>query len=132
METGIEVDPTGVLNSFFRTCGAHNSSGMKVDDDEWHHLAVTADSFGITQYVDGISTAHEIGDVLTPSALGWRLGIPVANMYKSSGQIDDLAFFNVALEEDDIQTLMNRGLKVSAAVDVSGKLTTTWSAIKAR
>ena len=37
----------------------------------------------------------------------------------------------MALEEQDIQTLMNKGLKESlAAVDPSGKLATTWSEIK--
>jgi hypothetical protein len=52
--------------------------------------------------------------------------------YYFNGIIDEVAIFNVALAEQDIQSLMDSGLKGSgvAAVDLSGKLTTTWGEIK--
>jgi len=50
-----------------------------------------------------------------------------------NGIIDEVALFNVPLSEQDLQTIMNRGLKESlglAAVVLYGKTTTTWAGIK--
>ena len=49
-----------------------------------------------------------------------------------SATIDEVAIFNVALSEADIQDLMNNGLSVSvlAAVEPADKLTTTWANVK--
>ncbi|MBM3212333.1 LamG domain-containing protein [Candidatus Poribacteria bacterium] len=52
-----------------------------------------------------------------------------------NGLIDEVALFKVALSDQDLQTLMNRGLKESlgiAAVVNSGKLTSTWADLKVR
>lgn len=52
-----------------------------------------------------------------------------------SGLIDEVAIFNVALEEGDIQAIMNKGLERAlgiVAVYPAGKLTTTWASIKAQ
>jgi len=48
------------------------------------------------------------------------------------GLIDEVAFFNVALTEDDINEIMDKGLAKTVVqdVDVRGKLTTTWGGIK--
>ena len=41
--------------------------------------------------------------------------------------VDEVAIFNVALDPDDIKTLMDKGLGPTvAAVDAVGKMTTTW------
>ncbi len=50
-----------------------------------------------------------------------------------NGLIDEFAIFNVALTEDDIKTIMDKGLARAlgiAAVSPSGKLTATWGSIK--
>jgi hypothetical protein len=46
------------------------------------------------------------------------------------GIIDEVALFNVVLTEDDIKTIMNKGLEGMTAVSPSGKLATTWADIK--
>ena len=49
------------------------------------------------------------------------------------GVIDEVAVFNVALTEDDINDIMSNGLAEAlgiAAVSPTGKLTTTWGSIK--
>ena len=48
----------------------------------------------------------------------------------TEGIIDDVALFNVALDEDDMDTLMNDGAETAAAVDPVNKLTITWGRIK--
>ena len=55
--------------------------------------------------------------------------------YYFNGLIDEVAIFNVELAEKDIQSIMNKGLeRISGliAVELSGKITTTWDNIKAR
>ena len=47
-----------------------------------------------------------------------------------SGLIDEVAIFNVVLTEDDIKTIMTKGLEGISAVSSAGKLATTWAEIK--
>ena len=44
--------------------------------------------------------------------------------------IDEVVIFNVVLEEEDIQAIMNKGLGSMLAVSPRSKLTTTWGDIK--
>ncbi len=47
--------------------------------------------------------------------------------------IDEVAIFNVALEQADIESLMNDGLGTTlTAVEAEGKMTTTWGNVKSR
>ena len=48
----------------------------------------------------------------------------------TDGIIDDVGLFDVALEEDDIKTLMDAGLEEAASVDAVDKLATTWGDMK--
>jgi hypothetical protein len=110
-------------------------------DTDWHHVAVTwdGDEFGV--YLD----ADQIGSGITTPNLGRNplTDKPVLiGIYLATGQhgqwgaflpaiIDDVAIFNVALDNDDIETFMNDGLKTAAAIEPSDKLATIWAAIKA-
>ena len=110
-------------------------------DTNWHHVAVTWDGEAFGVYLD----ADEIGAGVTTANLGrnpltdkpFLIGIYLATgQHGQWGQflgaiVDDVAVFNVALSDDDIETLMNDGLQKAASVDASGKLTTTWAALKA-
>ena len=52
-----------------------------------------------------------------------------------NGLIDEVAVFNVALEEEDIQDIADKGLKAAlglAAVYPAGKLPAIWAAIKSQ
>lgn len=51
-----------------------------------------------------------------------------ANLYK--GMLDELAVYDRALTPEEVVTVMNA--KDILTVDVAGKLTTTWGALKAR
>ncbi len=110
----------------------------QINDNDWHHLAATVSSGGIDLYVDGELDSHYGGvSSISVSTSTVTIGAPNSNHWGApfKGVIDDAAIFDVALEQEDILTLMNKGLKESlypAAVDVSGKLTTTWANIKTR
>ena len=67
----------------------------------------------------------------TPTEI-WVGGSPESGRWVK-GIIDEVAFFNVALGEDDIKDIMNNGLPEAlgiTAVEPGGKLTTIWGAIK--
>lgn len=43
---------------------------------------------------------------------------------------DEMILFDVALEEGDIQSLMDNGLEATLAVDPVGKVATVWGDVK--
>ena len=103
---------------------------------EWSHIAATYDAETKTAkiYFNGafIRQAANV-DMNNTSTSNINIASPENNRF--NGIIDDVGIFNVVLEEEDIQTIMNEGLKESinpSAVDLSGKLITTWSSIRAR
>ncbi|MBT3267006.1 LamG domain-containing protein [Candidatus Poribacteria bacterium] len=103
---------------------------------EWAHVALTHDGATLTLYSGGepvnessvgsptFTDANESGAIWLGQwkAAGWDL----------TGRIDEVAVFNVALGQADIQALMKDGLEATlvTAVDPAGKATTTWAAVK--
>jgi hypothetical protein len=108
---------------------------------QWLHIAGIFDSAAgqMKIYMDGklIDTHNLTGKVSGTqfSSIGAQGGPNGPFDGFHNGLIDDVALFNVALSDQDLQTLMNKGLKESlgiAAVVLSGKLTATWADIKTR
>jgi hypothetical protein len=109
--------------------------------NQWLHIAGIFDSVAgqMKVYMDGklIDTHNLTGKVNGTqfSSIGAQGGPNGPFDGFHNGLIDDVALFNVALSDQDLQTLMNKGLKESlgiAAVVLSGKLTATWADIKTR
>lgn len=101
-------------------------------DGKWHHVVYTYDGAKAILYKDGSvvnSQAHS--GKIAAAVVPLMIGTSAASGEWFTGLIDEVAMFNVALVEQDIQNIMNKGL-IPTAVDLSGKLTTTWAAIKAR
>ena len=103
----------------------------------WHHLAGTYDDAKgeLIAYVDGkeYATVKAGGNALENKWPSLHIGKPNnTDAYYIQGVIDEVAVFNVALTEDDINAIMARGLEKASAVFASGKLATSWGAIKAR
>jgi len=108
---------------------------------QWIHIAGTYDSAAgqAKIYMDGkLIDTHNLTGFINGtqySSIGAQGGPNGPFTDILNGIIDEVALFNVSLTEQDIQTLMNNGLKESlglAAVVSSGKLATTWAGIKAR
>ena len=102
----------------------------KFDDNKWGHYAFVLDSEGnATGYYNG-----KEGDTVTDTYIFTDIGIGATFLHQwgqyYSGQFDEIAFFSVALTEDDINVAMTKGLKSALAVYPAGKLTTTWGNIK--
>lgn len=102
----------------------------------WSHIAATYDSDTETAkiYFDGAFVRQAANvDMNNTSSVNINIASPENSRF--NGIIDEVGFFNVVLEEKDIQTIMNEGLKESinpSAVELSGKLVTTWASTKAR
>jgi len=112
------------------------SSGVASEIEEWFFVAATWDQITLKIYVNGEfkGQSARTGDLAAPVTAQIGRGEQqnlTANAF--NGIIDEVAFFSEVLEEEDIQTLMNQGLEDAlglTAVDLSGKLTTTWGKIK--
>ena len=123
---------------FWYQNGFQGASGIK--DDQWHHYVVVAKDGerAPTLYIDGESKPVEHGDGVKKMGLAPPHGeslyigalLPARFDSFSKSIIDELAIFNVALSETDVKRL-GKGLDIAIfAVSPSGKLATSWAAIK--
>jgi hypothetical protein len=108
--------------------------GTPVELETWYHIAQTYDGNDLKLYVDGkedgsISFSGDIIVTGQPVRIGGGAN-PGAAAYHTPGIIDEVVIFNVALEEEDIQTLMNAGLSGLLAVFPAGKLAACWGQVK--
>ena len=102
-----------------------NASNKTVPKDEFSHIAATYDGSKMKVYVNGKLSGEQ------PVLIGARFqGGKPSNFY--TGIIDDLALFNVALDEADIQTLMAPGLLsiLGLVVEPEDRLAATWARLK--
>ena len=102
----------------------------------WDHVAATYDAGTETAkiYFNG-NLSQQAANVNMNNNSPVNINIASPENSRFNGIIDEVAIFNVVLEAQDIQTLMNKGLKETinpSAVALSGKLVTTWANIKAR
>ena len=102
---------------------------------QFGHVAATYDGSEMRIYVDGeLDTKEERPgqntDMATPVLIGARFtsGNP-SEFFR--GVLDEVALFNVALEERQIEEVMS-SLSPEGAVSASGKLASKWGSIKSQ
>ena len=104
-----------------------------VNDDQWHHLAFTYDGAKKILYIDGeVDIEQDTTGVFGVAGVDLHLG-GTPTQRQAMGLMDEMAVFNVPLEQADIQNIMNDGLgSVLGLTPVTpqGRLTTTWANIK--
>ena len=111
-------------------------AGPVITGDGWHHLAgVFGEKAGLAIYTDG----EEVGKQpyakpsLDAEPARMRIGDGSNGGHQCEGLLDEVALFNVALEQDDIKTIMDDGLESATgllAVEPDSKLTTIWGKLK--
>ena len=111
----------------------HNTwSKTLLNDDKWHQIAGTYDGKTVKVYVDGELEASNAA--AGPFKTGAKyIGSRDDKQEAYTGLIDEIAFFNVALSEDDVKAIADSGLSVVlgfAAVSPQAKLTTAWAELK--
>ena len=112
-------------------------TGKMFKEDQWYFVAgvINNEEGSIRAYVDG-ELKHDqkfaTGDTPGTPIEIW-VGSNPGGGNRINGVIDEVAFFNAALTQDDIKSIMNDGLGKATkfeAVDPSSKLTTTWGSLK--
>jgi hypothetical protein len=96
--------------------------------EEWSHCAFTLnDSGDIALYLNGELDGQKAGTggKISASVSLLQISDKRGTHFGMIGLIDEVAIYNVALSQDNIQGLMQ-----PAAVSPAGKLTTTWASIK--
>ena len=105
----------------------------RVDDEQWHHVAVTYDMEFQRIYVDGVLDIQKEFNAKPDTNTDPLLIGRVHGADFMEGSLDELIILNVPLEEEDIMRLMG-GLEPiikGAAVNSSGKLIAIWGKLKA-
>ncbi|RKU30423.1 hypothetical protein C6497_04360 [Candidatus Poribacteria bacterium] len=111
----------------------HNTwSTTLLNDDKWHSLAGTYDGKTVKVFVDGKLEASNA------AAGAFKIGAKYIGSRDDkqeayTGLIDEIAFFNTALSENDVKDIAEGGLSVAlgfASVSPQAKLTTTWGKLK--
>lgn len=98
---------------------------------EWHHVAVVYDGDIGKIYIDGkIAAEKELRDKIRLSAnAATTIASGPNGLFK--GIVDEVALFDLALSEGDVNRIINRGLQPAIfAVFPLDKLTTIWAEIK--
>ena len=111
----------------------HNTwSKSLLNDDKWHHIGGTYDGKKVNVFVDGELEASNAA--AGPFKTGAKyIGSRDDKQEAFTGLIDEIAFFNVALSEDDMKAIAESGLSVVlgfASVSPQAKLATTWAQLK--
>ncbi len=107
-----------------------------VKKDTWLYMTATYDGKDTLKiYENGVEVVSEGGkgkpapqDNAPVNIGGWENNTSET----LDGMLYEVALFDVALEEDDINDLMDKGLETLLDVKPAGKLTTTWADIKSR
>jgi len=87
-------------------------TGPALEADTWYHMALTFDGTTATLYLDGVNVASGAGQgEIMYDNQPVRIGV-LSNDTGSpfDGFIDEVALFDVALEAEDIEVIMNEGL----------------------
>jgi hypothetical protein len=100
-------------------------SAGKVNNGQWHNVAVTYNGTSETVYLDGAAIktvaftetaynssgyAYTLGSGMASSTDGWPAApSPSHGLYHFKGQIDEAGFYNTALSAANVQTIYNVG-----------------------
>lgn len=148
LEYEVGIYPNGVIHTYTSDGKGDYDEGIntniagKLEDGDadwelgkWYHMAWTLDGKHEVVYVNGVL----IGEFNKPNegtregAHKLEIGRREGGTLEFIGIVDEVAVFNVALEQEDIQAAFERGLEEAlgmAAVFPVDKLTTTWGQIK--
>ena len=86
---------------------------IAVTDDRWHHFAATHDGStrNMDLYLDGFrkGSATEDFGAIDDGGMPLRIGISSQGAHPFTGLVDEVAFFNRALGEDEIRAIYEAG-----------------------
>ena len=128
----------GDCNLRVEVSGGQNYGADNVCDEEWHHMAVVfpEGSEAVKDhdlYVDGELQSKEGTDqVMDTDGEGQEVNMGDFLLHHEFmfGLFDEVALFNVALTENEINIIRESGLQAALGVEPDGKLATRWAMLK--
>ena len=130
---GMWVENTGILWGRIIPDGVGNVNlpkNVTLDQDVWNHIALVIDAASgkATQYLNG-EMAGEVDytGAMTPFTF---MNIGRQGNESWEGGIDEVALFDVALTQAEIQAVMQDGFANGTAVSPQGKLSAVWGNMK--
>ncbi len=139
-QSGGEPIPDGF--SFRVWTGAGITPGFygktELEQGKWYHVAGTYDGTNVEMYIDGEPESKK--GALSANKADWKpewngdvaVGQVLQLKYgpeQFTGGIDEVVLLSRALEQEEIQQLLN-GWDEAFAVEPEGKLATTWARVK--
>ena len=111
IQVGLTAD--GELISYFRQDGSrgisNNITGLIMDTDQWHYIALNFDGVHLRVYLDGMLQAETTNTSGVTNLADWQYPMVLCarNLRGSiqdffSGELDDLRIFNYVLTDEDI------------------------------
>lgn len=113
-----------------RVCPNRGAAGT-IAAEKWQHVAVTYKPGEWITYFNGEvldkqTTNDKLAILPNPVVLGDEKGM--SRFY--TGVMDEVAIFNRALSEEEVNSFMNSSLDKLLSVEPAGKLATTWAGLK--
>jgi len=125
--------PAGTVDLYLRDTNAANSRAIgktTVSDGQWHHIVAMKDNDEVRIYIDG----KEDGTAAAVDAKYGENDQPLVFMVHYdrwfAGMIDEVAVFDKALSEGEIEAVMGGLDKGVLAVSPNERLTATWGSLK--
>jgi chitodextrinase len=103
----LTIQPDGRVR--FMSDGGNLYSNTPVNTGEWKHVAVTLLGTTATLFIDGKFESSGTVDVPSANTVDQVIGASFAPYYFFEGIIDDVAIYNRALSESEIQELYSEG-----------------------
>ena len=125
----------GVARGLFEGALAQVIGSTTVVDASWHHIALSCDIENFKIYVDGQLDGTEPLSSPPPTSEGpLAIGGEVWDLEHGESikaLVDEMVFFNVVLDEEDIKAIADKGLNMTIfAVSSEDKLAITWGQVK--
>lgn len=114
--------------------GDTTASGVNVEEGQWYHTAVVVTEGGGTDtvqlYVNGVIAGAPFQGGMEDCAGVFYIGCHKDLINYMDGIIDEIVLLNKALDEDEINSLMNNGINDILAVEPTDKLAVCWGDVK--
>ena len=109
-------------------------SNDAMEFDTWTHVAGTYEPGELNVYIDGKVNAEHVADGnIDPTTGPLYIGREDAWAKEQfKGTVDEIAIFDRALSEEEVNEIMDKGLAGLLSVSPSGKMSTTWADVKTR